>query len=335
VTLTANAGFGSVLAAWNGGGCSDTNPCEVTMDGPRSVTARFELAEYTLTVAKTGAGDGVVTSDPAGIDCGSVCSADFLFGTAATLLAFPDVGSSFGGWHGIACNGIVGCTFILTQPVTVTASFAAACIDTVEAPSGSWQTAAGPADAGNTSPWAIVTSDSSSPSHAWFAADENRVKDQLLELTQAVPVVDGTMFRFRHRFATETAYDGGVLEYSVDGGILWHDVLEGDGGAIPANANRFVDHGYNATLSNCCANPLATLNAWSGDSGGWLEVTVNLSDFADHEVLLRFRMGTDSHIGAVGWWIDDLAFRSLVCPLGLIFQDGFETGDSSQWSRRP
>ena len=44
----------------------------------------------TLTVSKAGKGDGNVTSNPAGIDCGSTCQANFGGGTMVTLTATPN-----------------------------------------------------------------------------------------------------------------------------------------------------------------------------------------------------------------------------------------------------
>jgi len=58
----------------------------------------------TLNVTKLGLGEGLVTSVPAGIDCGVTCTADFVKGTVITLTATPITGTSFGGWGG-ACLG--------------------------------------------------------------------------------------------------------------------------------------------------------------------------------------------------------------------------------------
>ena len=41
VTLTATADAGSTFTGWSGGGCSGTEPCEVTMDEDKTVTATF------------------------------------------------------------------------------------------------------------------------------------------------------------------------------------------------------------------------------------------------------------------------------------------------------
>ena len=76
-----------------------------------------------LTVAKSGAGNGRVTSDPAGIDCGVACSATFANGTEVTLSATADAGSSFEGWSGEGCSGQDVCTVPMTRARNVTASF--------------------------------------------------------------------------------------------------------------------------------------------------------------------------------------------------------------------
>ena len=58
----------------------------------------------TLTVVKSGGGSGTVTSNPAGINCGSDCSASFTNGTSVTLTATPASGSTFAGWEGEGCS---------------------------------------------------------------------------------------------------------------------------------------------------------------------------------------------------------------------------------------
>ena len=59
---------------------------------------------FPLTVSKGGTGSGTVTSSPAGINCGSTCSATYNSGTSVTLTAAAASGSTFGGWSG-ACSG--------------------------------------------------------------------------------------------------------------------------------------------------------------------------------------------------------------------------------------
>lgn len=88
---------------------------------PVTVTA---AVTHTLTVSKAGSGSGSVSSSPAGISCGATCSASFNDGTAVTLTATADAGSSFTGWSG-ACSGAGTCTVNLNADTTVTATFTA------------------------------------------------------------------------------------------------------------------------------------------------------------------------------------------------------------------
>ena len=66
-------------------------------------------AQYTLTVSKTGAGSGTVTSSPSGINCGTTCSAGFNSGQSVTLTAAAGTGSTFSGWSGEGCSGTGTC----------------------------------------------------------------------------------------------------------------------------------------------------------------------------------------------------------------------------------
>ena len=88
-------------------------------------TAGDDRAAMNVIVTKTGNGSGAVVSTPAGIDCGSACSATY-FDSAyvITLVATPDSGSVFEGWSGGGCAGTASCILAGNVPVAVTASFA-------------------------------------------------------------------------------------------------------------------------------------------------------------------------------------------------------------------
>jgi hypothetical protein len=128
VTLTATADSGSDFTGWSGAGCSGTGTCTVSMDQAWSVDAEFTNTSptpttRTLTVVKSGGGSGTVTSDPAGIDCGSGCSAGFPHGTPVKLTATPASGSTFAGWEGEGCSGTGACLVAMDQVREVTATF--------------------------------------------------------------------------------------------------------------------------------------------------------------------------------------------------------------------
>jgi sugar lactone lactonase YvrE len=74
-----------------------------------SNTVTFSVTPPQLTVLKSGTGSGMVTSSPAGILCGDVCSTTFTPSQVFTLTAIPTADSIFAGWSGNAdCNdGVV------------------------------------------------------------------------------------------------------------------------------------------------------------------------------------------------------------------------------------
>jgi hypothetical protein len=126
VTLTPSATGSSIFVGWSGAGCGGLGPCVLSLTSDTVVTALFErpaAASSVLTVTRVGAGGGRVVSTPAGIDCGSTCSAGFVPGTPVTLQASPLAGSVFAGWSGGVCRGLDDCVLALTTDTTVIAAF--------------------------------------------------------------------------------------------------------------------------------------------------------------------------------------------------------------------
>ncbi len=64
---------GLYFVKWSGACTSFSVVCTVSLDAERARSPPFELGPV-LTVKRTGTGTGVVTSDPAGIDCGTQCT---------------------------------------------------------------------------------------------------------------------------------------------------------------------------------------------------------------------------------------------------------------------
>ena len=88
----------------------------------QSIYLDRSVQTFQLDVSKTGNGFGTLTSDPAGIDCGSTCSASFASTDSVTLYATASTGSTFTGWGG-ACFGAGGCTVSMDAARSVTANF--------------------------------------------------------------------------------------------------------------------------------------------------------------------------------------------------------------------
>ncbi len=92
--------------------------------GPESGVQATEHEAIRLAVASTGSGSGTVSSAPAGIDCGTLCSAQFEEESTVTLAAEAAAGSEFTGWSG-ACGGTEACTITMSASQSVRANFQA------------------------------------------------------------------------------------------------------------------------------------------------------------------------------------------------------------------
>lgn len=201
--------------------------------------------------------------------------------------------------------------------------------DMVESGPAGWTVSAPIPQADSGSPFAIVTTASHSPTRSWFTPNAIGVGDWRLSRTSPLTIGSGWELSFRHRYDLEPQFDGGVLEYSLDG-TNWFDILAGNGGVIPANANRFVQGGYTGPLQiGTGTNPLGARAAWHGSNGaGFTLVRVDLSDFATRSVRFRYRFASDSTGARVGWWIDDVLITSptacTTAPSDLLFANGFE-----------
>lgn len=184
--------------------------------------------------------------------------------------------------------------------------------------------------------FAAVTNQSHSPSTSYFAPDPNAISDRQLALANPIVLAAGSnaTLSFWHRRDLETnagattGYDGGVLEYSIDGGTTWVDIKAASG-AVPANAGRILTGDYNFVIPTNFQSPIGGRSAWGGQSLTWTEVRVSLADFGGQSLRLRWRLASDESVADVGWWIDDISISEATeCGATLpdaMFQDGFET----------
>jgi hypothetical protein len=183
--------------------------------------------------------------------------------------------------------------------------------DSVEGDLVDWFTALGSSADAGTEPWDVVDGDAHSGRRSWFCANEPRIKDQVVGLTPEFEITDATTeLAFHHLFDLEPFWDGGRLEFSTDGGASWHDVLSGDGGAIPANPARIVRGAYTGFVSVGTGHPFGGEKAWTGFVEGWIETVVGLADFVGLTVQFRWRLGCDRSDARVGWWLDDVVLRT-------------------------
>jgi len=101
-----------------------SNLVSITVDGPASSGCPQGTATNILSVNVTGgAADGTITSNPAGVTCGSICSAAFASGSSVSLTASPIGSHNFLSWVGCPSPNGNTCTVAMNGNVSVSASF--------------------------------------------------------------------------------------------------------------------------------------------------------------------------------------------------------------------
>lgn len=119
--MVACQGPGTITPVFASGGASPRSGAAVPATAKSGQTATI-VAGPLLTIDVKSPGTGTVTSNPAGIDCGTACIAEFPVNSMVSLSATPAAGHIFIGWSG-ACTGSQTCTIRANGAVQVTAEF--------------------------------------------------------------------------------------------------------------------------------------------------------------------------------------------------------------------
>ena len=149
--------------------------------------------------------------------------------------------------------------------------------------------------------WVTSATRSHTPPRAYYSLNPVVASDQKLSLTNPIPLgASPPPLTFWHWFNTESTYDGSVLESSIDDGLSWQDM-----------AGYIVSGGYTGIMSTNSNSPIGGQPAWTGNSNGFLQTTVDLGTFANQSLKIRFRNTTDDGTNGEGWYVDDIAFRKV------------------------
>jgi len=161
--------------------------------------------------------------------------------------------------------------------------------------------AQGPPPVWVTSDSGVPTPPADTPPNAVFIDDPAVVSDKRIDsFSFDFFEGGGVQLTFRHNFNLEASnvdpslgYDGGVLELSTDGGNTFQ--------YVPPES--FLMGGYNRTISTDRGSPIAGLQAWSGNSEGFITTVVGLPNI-QKPGRLRWRMASDSTGSGEGWRVD-------------------------------
>lgn len=156
--------------------------------------------------------------------------------------------------------------------------------------------------------WRLVEAGSGSPVTAWkcgAAGEGNYQNHQDARLvTPAVTLVPVSRLEFQHSISAETssaypdsAYDGGIVEISLDDGLNWEQIHPSDN---YSHAFRHLTGAGNPTT-----HPFPGGTPCYSGVRAWESAYFDLSSFAGQTVRFRFRFGSDNGTGLTGWVVDD------------------------------
>ncbi len=157
--------------------------------------------------------------------------------------------------------------------------------------------------------WVLTDTFAHTDPNAYFApAPSTRSDTALISPSISIPeeAID-LRLHFYHAWDLEFQLDGGRLEVQLNGGD-WIGV--GDEGS----GTQFLSRGYTASIRGTgppnSRSSFAGKEAWTGDSGGFVETIVSLIDtdqFAGSDVRFRWYLATDNNNASPGWYVDSIA----------------------------
>lgn len=296
-TLTNNLqNYGLIIS----GSTNQNVPLAVTSITPASgLTGTTVTADITGT--KLGANTAIRLRQPGRAD---IIGTSVQMINASTLRCqFNLSGVASGLWSIVATNPDTE-TYTLPDAFTITGSLTTLWSENFDGTVTGWTSQA--TRGGNS--WTITTAQSQSPTNSYFAPGPSSASTTyLISPSISMPASPTNMqIEFWHYRALESG-DGGRFAMSIDGGA-WFDVTDADSGAA------FTSNGYNSTMaSNGQTGDFAGLQAWSGNSGGFIRTTINLNDipkFAGKNLRLRWGLATNPKTSSNGWYVDSVALLS-------------------------
>ena len=161
--------------------------------------------------------------------------------------------------------------------------------DDLESGTTNWQVT----NNGGTATWNYQSTRSNSASNAFHAPGVAPDSYTNLTNTTAFGLTETSELIFHHYYDLESRWDAGVVEISTNNGANWTDL-----------GNKIIQNGYTGTT-------FYGFDGFYGESTTWVETKIDLSDYANQKVLIRFQMRYDFSVFEEGWFIDDITVTNL------------------------
>ena len=148
--------------------------------------------------------------------------------------------------------------------------------------------------------WVLSNARSRTAPNSYYSFNRDTQSDQKLFFTNTLALgATPPPLSFWHWYSAESTYDGGVLEISTNGGTTWTDM-----------GPNILSGGYTGTMDGTTLIP--GRRAWTGSSNNkFIKTKVNLTPYANQNVKFRFRFTSDVGTNLEGWYIDDIAVKSV------------------------
>jgi len=173
--------------------------------------------------------------------------------------------------------------------------------------------------------WEYTTDRVHGGDRSYFSTYENSVCLAVVTPPVELSAGEAPELSFWTVYDLEPAWDGGVVEISADGGDTWNALT--------------LSPPYPGTFNNgsdACGYSSGRPSFTGSNVPNWAQHSADLSAWAGSEVLVRWIFSTDVGATAEGWYVDDIEVTHAqvpsACTVPPLFEDGFESGDTSVWS---
>lgn len=147
--------------------------------------------------------------------------------------------------------------------------------------------------------WRLKNNISYEGNNSIFIENFSDEKDVSLELDNGITLNQNQpALYFYHFFDTDPAADGGVVEISTDNGNTWTDL-----------GNHMSRNGYRGIFQDNFL--LGNREGFWGYNGNFSATCIDLDDYQNETVKIRFRFVTNPTTGGNGWYLDNVGLLDL------------------------
>ncbi|MGE5591604.1 MAG: immune inhibitor A domain-containing protein [Bacillota bacterium] len=130
-----------------------------------------------------------------------------------------------------------------------------------------------------------------SGTYEWFGGKDDEMDSRLFRSVDLTGKTSA-MLSYAAWYDIEEAWDFGFVQVSTDGGATW----------TPLVTPRMTSEHDPDAMDTIVAN----LPGYTGNSGGWVTESIDLSAYAAQQILLQFRYMTDWGTTMAGFMVDDI-----------------------------